>query len=1280
MSSSTTQKQPAAIIIEEGSLSLGKRKRQTTSKDDKEILRDLVKEVLQQKLSNIISDKIKKYNEEEMVVFLETKKTCPQGSLEMVSNLAKTNHNIHRTAKQISKALARLGGTKQLWEQVKKDHSKRLYKEHKDKDRLRMTSPVAIVSILRDDIPNDLVYNSLKQAAMDATTAVSNVSALVRMTLLSLAHHNISIIERDDVQLKKEKSGFDITKILPKSFAIRDREPLNNSNKIMVAHPNLSLKDQLNKLYKPNTRAKDLQEICTNVHLQYIQSHHLGNKKDNSNDTIHPLWSDLIFKKSNLPSTADGSSITTAAAIKEFNTNLQNMWSRTNIYAKSQRYLIRILLRVHLAPEREQKTTSKIQHECHQMAKHIRHGKLYKDDEHKYATRVQSCMKRLDKLASILKDLEAGKSAIDAKTEKDKNIDCVASNLGPGDLVEMWEDEIEEEEEEVVEEVEEGQNLMKKVKEASATRIRKLEGLIKALLRDPKINRTGNVSDNEVLKAFHDKSLKSDEVAVVKLITNQLLPYSPHSDSICLLTQLPFVLLANSILIAVGYHDHVQEISPIVSPHKIHAILINSAIMYETLTPHKDGIPQGPFEVTPVGTDDAITSSYAARKNGDPMWGSFFDKEKVVSLCNRHKLIFANRMVVRPDRTVSILGLIKDGYIPVVSEYETRQKKNRKKKKKKKNKGIHVAKEYVGKSLQQLQQQLDHIEDMINKMTAALDILKTQSREATEEWNRTKTERLKSRGTIKRLLSQKLKGQVYAKRKKSHLLKLARRYIKDWRSSKYYLNKAIENHGTTGDLPIDVPSTKPTPERMQHEDVTANIDVSGLNLKKVAYGATDYGHVVLAQTIPLTNDDVQFHVHLYNQQQEHQQQQFEQIEGLVNYEKAEIIDASEEKQEVDFISSQLQQQESDNNNNNIQKQLQEHQLKETDQTLQQRQQSDRHCFWAIRTCADHDSIRLTDQPLSNQQIEQLRNKLTNEIKFTKKEYYIDDLKLSKPFSITHEQVDEESFNRKFNRRRSKKNKKVVAAEELLNKNSFNGIMGPSEILKRQKNRLSVKNTLRDFYYSPSAMNERRHQTIRNNLVYSKLARAERHYVKKVAADKLHLKKKEVTVMMLIGLAGMGFNTFLKGRPRRGGKKFRGAHYHSTTVGLQNEHRSSQTCVFCFSPLKLLPSNIVKNGKKKKTSHGALVCTNPDCLAVKAGYTTFNRDSVGATGIGLAATTTSKFQLDEKFSLISPSLRSHGASQTSTVIHGPFKSNYIFPFPQFIPQESYKRQNYVNQRF
>ncbi|KAG2224564.1 hypothetical protein INT45_004409 [Circinella minor] len=542
----------------------------------------------------------------------------------MVSNLAKTNHNIYRTAKQISNALASLGGTKQLWKQKQQppendENESNLIDD--DEDKLRMTSAVTIVSVLRDDIPSDLVYNSLKQAAMDATTTVLNVSALVRMTLLSLAQHNISIIKRNDVQLKKEKFGFDITKILPKSFTIP------------------------------------------------IPSIHYGLRN-------------LIFKKLNLPSTGDGPSITTATAVKEFDTNLQNMWSGTNIYANPQRYLIRILVRVHLAPEREQKTI--------------------------------------------------GKSDIGAKTEKDKDVDRVASKLGPGDLVEMWEGEVEEEERE---EVEEEPNAMEKgttqyeyytfsqtsqsfQREIGRSNTRR-KGLIKALLRNPKIDRTGSVSDNELLKSSYDMSLKSDEIAVVKLITNQLLPYAPHSDSMCLLTQLPFILLANSILIAVGYHDHVQEISPIISPHNIHAIPINSAIIYETLTPHKNGIPQGPFEVMPVGTDKAITSSYAARKNGDPMW-------------------FASQ--------------------------------------------------------------------------------------------------------------------------------------------------------------------------------------------KIAYGAADYDYVVLAHSVPLANDDIQFHVHLYNQQQGYQQQQLQQIEDLVNHKKAEFIDDCEEKQEVYFSSSQLQQQqESDNNNNNsVQKQLQEH--------------------------------------------------------------------------------------------------------------------------------------------------------------------------------------------------------------------------------------------------------------------------------------------------------------------------------------------------------------------
>ncbi|KAI9244485.1 hypothetical protein BDA99DRAFT_529080 [Phascolomyces articulosus] len=95
-------------------------------------------------------------------------------------------------------------------------------------------------------------------------------------------------------------------------------------------------------------------------------------------------------------------------------------------------------------------------------------------------------------------------------------------------------------------------------------------------------------------------------------------------------------------------------------------------------------------------------------------------------------------------------------------------------------------------------------------------------------------------------------------------------------------------------------------------------------------------------------------------------------------------------------------------------------------------------------------------------------------------------------------------------------------------------------------------------------------------------------------------------------------------------------------------------------------------KQKKNSHGALTCNNSNCPAVLAGYTTLNRDAVGATGIGLAvvttifssdkkllppynpsasttttATTTSHFELDQIYRLVSPSSTFlHGAGQTS----------------------------------
>ncbi|KAI9244486.1 hypothetical protein BDA99DRAFT_296545 [Phascolomyces articulosus] len=329
----------------------------------------------------------------------------------------------------------------------------------------------------------------------------------------------------------------------------------------------------------------------------------------------------------------------------------------------------------------------------------------------------------------------------------------------------------------------------------------------------------------------------------------------------CLLTQLPFIILGNAILMAAGYNDYIQDISPDVPPHKIHTIAINPAIIYETLTPHEYGIPQGPFQVTPVGSGKPITSS-AARKDGDAMWWSFFDHTKVKKLCDMHKMVFANRMVVRPDKTVSLLGTIKNNHTPIISEYEKRQKKKRNSKK---SSYVNILPHLAGKSKSQLEQDLQSVEGSITELQTTQIELKKQAGQATKAWQTAKDELKKSKGKVKQLLSKKLKDDVQEKRKANSLLKLAQRKIKDFRSMKYQLNKAVNHYGKN-DPPSSVPPTTPTPTRMQHEDISANIDVSKLDMNKCVYGATDYGHVVLSQTVPLTNNNIRFHVDLYNKQ------------------------------------------------------------------------------------------------------------------------------------------------------------------------------------------------------------------------------------------------------------------------------------------------------------------------------------------------------------------------------------------------------------------------------
>ena len=107
-------------------------------------------------------------------------------------------------------------------------------------------------------------------------------------------------------------------------------------------------------------------------------------------------------------------------------------------------------------------------------------------------------------------------------------------------------------------------------------------------------------------------------------------------------------------------------------------------------------------------------------------------------------------------------------------------------------------------------------------------------------------------------------------------------------------------------------------------------------------------------------------------------------------------------------------------------------------------------------------------------------------------------------------------------------------------------------------------------------------------------------------------------VLLIGAAGTGVGSRIGGHARRGGGKMRKEHIQRCTIGMTNEYRSPQTCIFCFQPVQLARSRRLIGGKIKVTKvHGAVECVNPACSSFKCGYTIKPRDPHASVCIKLS---------------------------------------------------------------
>jgi len=173
----------------------------------------------------------------------------------------------------------------------------------------------------------------------------------------------------------------DVMELFPANFKPRS----NVDSKVHVAPLPADLQDRLVSVLKPEelksvlTATKedvDLASLLTQVHLQRLHTRFLSPHWEDSSEAGpststetqggHPLWAkaeEIIAQqpkgKDGAPSLSpSGISRTITEHIGEYATNVKLLWEGA-IYKKLIEYLTRIILRLHLAPQREQKFKNK---------------------------------------------------------------------------------------------------------------------------------------------------------------------------------------------------------------------------------------------------------------------------------------------------------------------------------------------------------------------------------------------------------------------------------------------------------------------------------------------------------------------------------------------------------------------------------------------------------------------------------------------------------------------------------------------------------------------------------------------------------------------------------------------------------------------------------------------------------------------------------------------------------------------------------------------------------
>jgi len=184
--------------------------------------------------------------------------------------------------------------------------------------------------------------------------------------------------------------------------------------------------------------------------------------------------------------------------------------------------------------------------------------------------------------------------------------------------------------------------------ESSGSQIKRLFTVVNTLVHSPHIS--GRVSKGQVQRALlKNMDCTDQELVAARDIVNTLFPFTPkrvpsddgyRNPTPHVVLFAPMVTIAQAFLHEVRLHRFQRRLSPQVSVGSASALQLSSNALYEIL----GSSSEKQFDITgPSGQVIRAAPDAAMPANKEAVMASFFDLNRMQSICFDHNLVFANR-------------------------------------------------------------------------------------------------------------------------------------------------------------------------------------------------------------------------------------------------------------------------------------------------------------------------------------------------------------------------------------------------------------------------------------------------------------------------------------------------------------------------------------------------------------------------------------------------------------------------------------------------------------